>query len=357
MRDRARGIRFGAAGDPTGLPAFVNPESTVVIADELTKRYLPQKYAGCPLVIVPRGEPAKSLTVLETVYRVFLEVGVGRDWTVLAMGGGSVTDLAGFAASTWLRGIDFGFMPTTLLAMVDASVGGKNGINYRGYKNLVGCFAQPRFILVDVSALSDLGDEAFACGLAEAIKHAIIDGPAHLELLEAALRSGERPNAANLECVIRSSIELKSRIADADERESGDRMRLNLGHTVGHAVEAVTGLPHGACVSVGIIAAFSLAIKLAHSEEEAAIARRDALRITGLLSSLGLPVSLEEARLAGATAPMDAKPFREAIAHAIETDKKRRGDSILFALPRSIGTVDIQSIATKAVANFIGEAP
>ena len=143
---------------------------------------------GWPVAEVPRGEAAKSLAELEALYGRFLELGLARDATVVAVGGGTVSDLAGFAASTWLRGVDFGFAPTTLLAMVDASVGGKNGVDFRGLKNQIGSFRQPRFVLMDVSVLSTLSDTEFRSGMAEVVKHAILAGGDYFELVES-----ERP--------------------------------------------------------------------------------------------------------------------------------------------------------------------
>jgi 3-dehydroquinate synthase len=246
----ASGIVYGSITGSTGLQALATPERTIIVADSLTRGFIPPAFSSCPVVVVPRGEAAKTLAGLESLYSAFLDAGVDRDWTVVAIGGGSVSDLAGFAASTWLRGIDFGFVPTTLLAMVDASIGGKNGVDFGGYKNLVGTINRPRFILCDTAVLGSLPAEALSSGLAEMVKHGIIEGAGHLEALEAVCSSG-LPQPASLTDLIRRSAQLKTSIAGADEREKGQRMKLNLGHTIGHAVEALTGLPHGHCVAVG----------------------------------------------------------------------------------------------------------
>ncbi|MBU0927804.1 MAG: 3-dehydroquinate synthase, partial [Spirochaetes bacterium] len=177
-------IRFAPIAALEGL---VDTGRTVFVADELTAGFVRRLAGDDRIAVVPRGEAAKCLASLDGLYERFLELGVGRDWTAVGVGGGSVSDLAGFAASTWMRGLDFGFVPTTLLAMVDASVGGKNGIDYRGYKNLVGCFSQPRFVLVDPALLSGLPGYDLACGLAEAIKHGVIEGDGHLTALERAV--------------------------------------------------------------------------------------------------------------------------------------------------------------------------
>ena len=352
------------------LPDFADPGRTVVVTDSLVRRYVPSEYPPGRIVEVPRGEAAKSLSCLQSVYERFLELGVRRDWFILAVGGGSVSDLAGFAASTWMRGLDFGFAPTTVLSMVDASVGGKNGIDFGGYKNLIGSFRLPRFVLVDPAVLSTLPARQAASGLVEAVKHAVIEGPEHLALLEQALsvRSPGTPFAlpgdpALLEEVLARSIRVKARIVAADFRESGDRRKLNLGHTIGHAVEAVTGLPHGECVAVGLACALGLAARRGGRAE-------DARRVLDLLGRLGVPRSLEEARLAaladvearsglsGAGAILsDPAAYRSEVARALGTDKKRAGGSVLFALPRAPGSVEIEPIELAEIEEFVREAP
>lgn len=372
------------------LPGLADPARTVVVTDGLVRRCVPKEYPADRIVAVPRGEAAKSLSCLESVYRRFLDLGLGREGTVLALGGGSVSDLAGFAASTWLRGVDFGFAPTTVLAMVDASVGGKNGIDFGGYKNLVGSFRLPRFVLVDPAVLATLPSRAAAAGLVEAVKHAVIEGPEHLDLLERAIPG--RPegegfrlpgDAALIAEILERSVRLKARIVAADFRESGDRRKLNLGHTIGHAVEAVTGLPHGECVAAGL--AFALGIAARRGGDGAG-----ARRILDLLGRLGVPRSLEEARLAAladaaaasdgagkalssggarpeppdglgvpgaAEALADPAAFRNAVARALSADKKRSGSVVLFALPRAPGSVEIEPIELAEIEDYVREAP
>lgn len=376
----ASGLVYGSIAGSDGLQTLAVPERTVIVADSLTRGFIPPAFSSCPVALVPRGEAAKTLAGLESLYSTFLDAGVDRDWTVVAIGGGSVSDLAGFAASTWLRGIDFGFVPTTLLAMVDASIGGKNGVDFGGYKNLVGTINRPRFILCDTAVLESLPAEALSSGLAEMVKHAVIEGSGHLEALEAVCASG-LPKPAKLKDLIRRSAQLKTGIAGADEREKGQRMKLNLGHTIGHAVETLTGLPHGHCVAVGTVAAFRLAAKVVargSTEQESGASTAsssDAERVSKLLSAIGLPISLEQARLAATkaaasgagttdqsgaaltTALKDPADFREALVSALKADKKKRGQAILFALPLAIGRVEITSIDIDEVAACIREAP
>jgi 3-dehydroquinate synthase len=376
----ASGLVYGSIAGRTGLQALAAPERTIIVADSLTRGFIPSAFSSCPVALVPRGEAAKTLAGLESLYSAFLDAGVDRDWTVVAIGGGSVSDLAGFAASTWLRGIDFGFVPTTLLAMVDASIGGKNGVDFGGYKNLVGTINRPRFILCDTAVLDGLPMEALSSGLAEMVKHAVIDSPGHFAALEAVCAPG-LPRPASLTELVRRSAELKTGIAGADEREKGQRMKLNLGHTIGHAVESLTGLPHGHCVAVGTVAAFRLAARIdaMYSGAKEPITGNtgggDAGRVQRLLSAIGLPVSLEQARLAAgeaagsgpgmpnqsgtalSTALNDPAAFREAVIGALKADKKKRGQAILFALPLAIGRVEIQRVEMDEVAACIREAP
>jgi 3-dehydroquinate synthase len=341
-------IRFGSTD---GLAGFAAPERSVVVADELTAGFLPKAFSRERVAIVPRGEAAKNLETLERLYARFLELGVGRDWTVVGIGGGSVSDLAGFAASTWMRGVDFGFVPTTLLAMVDASVGGKNGIDYRGYKNLIGCFSQPRFVLVDAKLLSTLPEYDLACGLVEAIKHGVIDGDAHLTAVERTVARSGRIDRGALGPVIRQSVELKASVATADERETGDRRKLNLGHTFGHGVEAVTGLPHGASVAAGLATACRLAVERGGS-------RGCADRVVALLDRLGLPSGIEAARRAApGTSELSPAAFRDAVAQAMGADKKRVGAEVLFAVPFDSGDVRIEPIALDELRDFARRAP
>jgi 3-dehydroquinate synthase len=388
-------ISYGPVGAADGLPGLADPRCTIILVDELTRHFIPDSFRDCPLIEVPRGETAKNLANLALVYDGLLAAGVGRDWTLVAIGGGSITDLGGFAASTWLRGIDFGFVPTTLLAMVDASIGGKNGVNFRDYKNLIGTFNQPRFIRVDTTLLAGLPDADLASGMAEVIKHGIVDGQEHFAAIESAIVAGSldggqadslagsqaggqagqpigeqslapaRPDPDDLTRIVALSNALKSHIVVADEREAGQRMRLNLGHTIGHGIETVTGLPHGACVAAGIMAAWGLA-GARHPEQATAI-RTAVARTANLLARLGLPGSIAAAQAMAnrtipvqtldASVPDDPRLFRQAIIEAIGADKKKRGGDVLFAMPLDIGRVEIERIPLADLTAWVREAP
>jgi 3-dehydroquinate synthase len=352
-------IAFGPLSE---LGRTLDPAKSVIVTDVEIRRLHGDSFPPCPVVQVDRGEAAKSLSSLEALYGRFLELGLGRDATVVAIGGGAVSDLAGFAASTWLRGVNFGFAPTTLLAMVDASVGGKNGVDFRGVKNLIGSFAQPRFVQMDLALLVTLSDVELASGMAEAVKHAVIAGDSYFELIEGIAseavsdgapsdgsRKPRRPSIDALERIVAGSVEIKAGIVARDEREAGERRKLNLGHSVGHGIEAATGLPHGHSVAAGLGTACRLAERLGR------LPGADRERITRLLDAFGLPSSIGGA--AALTPDGDGAALRSAIAAAIPADKKRLGPDILMAIPETIGSIAIEAIPLAELQAFVMEAP
>jgi 3-dehydroquinate synthase len=348
-----------AFGPLAGLSEAVDPSKAVLVTDAEILRLHGAAFPACPLALAPRGEAAKSLASLEALYGRFLELELGRDSTVVAVGGGAISDLAGFAASTWLRGVDFGFAPTTLLAMVDAAVGGKNGVDFRGVKNLIGSFSQPRFVLIDVTLLDTLSDLELASGMAEVIKHAVISGGTYFDLVagEAAKAeaTGRRPDLDAIERIVAGSVEIKAGVVARDEREAGERRKLNLGHSVGHGVEAATGLPHGHSVAAGLGTACRLALRAGK------LSRSDCDRITRLIESCGLPSTIAAAAAAAAAlgrgASADGPALRSAISAAIPADKKRVGGNILMALPETIGSVAIEAVPLAELQAFVMEAP
>lgn len=276
-------------------------------------------------VRLPRGEVHKSVATVERIWDTALEAGIDRSALVLGVGGGVVGDLTGFAASTLLRGVNLGQLPTTLLSMVDSSVGGKTGFNRAAGKNLVGSFYQPRFVLCDVETLDTLDAGERIAGLAEVVKSAWLDGENAVAGLEAdaeALRAGDP--AATIRA-IEMSVTLKARIVRLDEREGGTRMLLNLGHTVGHGLEAAAGyrdLRHGDGVALGMVAALRVGVARGATTPDMAE------RLTRLLDAVGLPTDL------------DAKLTDEAL-DFVWADKKRRGDHIRFIVPGDPGHTTI----------------
>ena len=298
-------------------------------------------------VILPAGEGSKNFQCLEELIDELLTSRVERGTTLIALGGGAIGDITGFAASIILRGIDFVQVPTTLLAQVDSAVGGKTGINTWHGKNLVGSFYQPRFVLADTSALASLPDRELRAGYAEVVKYGLIDQVAFFAWLEAngaQLLGGD--DAARRQAVV-TSCGAKARIVAADERESGRRALLNFGHTFGHALEAACGydtsILHGEAVAAGMVLAFDLSVRLGICPAE------DAVRVRNHLSTVGLATDL--GRLGSGNWNSD-----KLIEH-MEKDKKVQDGRITFVLTRGIGKAFLaQNVRPADVRNLLDGA-
>jgi 3-dehydroquinate synthase len=279
--------------------------------------------AGFEVTVVelPAGEAAKTVEVASRGWDALLAAGLDRGSTVVALGGGAVGDLAGFVAATYMRGVNFVQLPTTLLAQVDASIGGKTAIDHPRAKNLVGAFHQPRLVLVDPAALTTLPEREFRSGLAEVVKHGIVLDADYFADLEKSLVTLLARDIETLTRVVAGSCRLKANVVERDEQEAELRAVLNYGHTIGHAVEAVTGYArwtHGEAVSLGIAAEAQLAERLGIGSRETATRQIDLLR------AVGLPV-----RDSGA-APL-------AVLEALGRDKKAREGRVPFVLAPAIG--------------------
>ncbi len=288
-------------------------------------------------VVLEAGEQHKHLGSIERIWDAALEASVDRDALVLAVGGGVVGDMAGFAASTILRGLSFGQLPTTLLAMVDSAVGGKTGIDRPQGKNLIGSFHQPRFVLCDVETLSTLPLAERRAGLAEVVKSAWLDGEASVAMLERSADALVAGDLAATSDAVRMSVSLKARIVTEDEKETGARALLNLGHTIGHAIEAATGyaaLRHGEAVSLGMVAAFRLSRALGVASAE------QAERVERLLARLGLPVDL------------DRHLDERALAY-VGSDKKRKGGKLRFIVPQAPGNTRIEPLEEAEIKRLV----
>jgi 3-dehydroquinate synthase len=290
--------------------------------------------AGCPVlepVTVPAGESSKGMETLADLLDRLLVQGIDRRTVLVALGGGIVGDLAGFAAAILLRGVDFIQIPTTLLAQVDSSVGGKTGVNCRHGKNLIGAFHQPRLVLADTGVLDTLPHRELLAGYAEVLKYGLIDRPEFFDWLEvngAAVIQGESTARAE---AIKVSCRSKADIVARDERESGLRELLNLGHTFGHALEAEAGysgaLIHGEAVAIGMVMAFDLSVRLGLCPAA------DAERVRRHLTAVGLPVSPQSLPQA---VPDGVWTADRLLSHMAK-DKKVRDGHLTFVLARGIG--------------------
>lgn len=285
-----------------------------------------------PTVIeVPEGERYKTLETVGTLYDRLIAAHLDRGSPVLALGGGVVSDMAGFAAATFLRGVPFVVLPTTLLAMVDASIGGKVAVDHPAGKNLIGAFKQPFAVVADTETLKTLPDAEWRSGMAEAVKHAIIGAPELFEQLGSASKSNVRE-------WIGRAVQVKTDMVTRDPYEQGERAKLNLGHTFGHALEKLSDyqMRHGDAVAIGLVCAARLAEQLGMASPDLE------LQITELLCAIGLPV-----RIPGEIST-------DAMLDAMLTDKKRINGRLRFILPRELGDVVIvDEIAREEVASVM----
>jgi shikimate kinase/3-dehydroquinate synthase len=309
---------------PMQNPIIVTDENVAKFHLENTESVL--RSAGCEpkAVIVPAGEGHKNLETVSRLWKSFLENRLDRKSMVIALGGGVIGDMAGFAASTYMRGINWIGVPTTLLSMVDASLGGKTGFDLPEGKNLIGSFYPPKLVLADPQVLRTLPEAEFISGLAEVVKHGIISDPELFGLCSRGLGWVK----ANLEDVVKRAMAVKIKIIEEDPYEKGFRAALNVGHTVGHAVELVSKfeLRHGEAVAIGMVTEANYA-------ERIGIAKTGlAHGIADVLSKLGLPTSIPK-----------GMPVEEII-RAMRLDKKKSAGAIRFALPQAIGQVELVEV-------------
>ena len=308
-------------------------QNPIVVTDENVAKFHAKSVtmsldtAGFALKVItlPAGEAYKNLETIQKLWHAFLEHGLDRKSTVIALGGGVIGDMAGFAASTYMRGVNWVCVPTSLLSMADASLGGKTGVDLPEGKNLVGSFYPPKIVLADPQVLRTLPEPEFISGLAEVVKHGIISDP---ELFHLCAR-GLNCVRDNLDQIVRQAMAVKVKIIEEDPYERGFRAALNLGHTVGHAIELVSKfeLRHGEAVAIGMVAEAKLSGRLM-------VARQGLSdQIQTALSALGLPVQIPE------------ELPREEILHAMRVDKKKNAKAIRFALPAEIGKVELVDVS------------
>ncbi|APB34957.1 3-dehydroquinate synthase [Gloeomargarita lithophora Alchichica-D10] len=274
--------------------------------------------------ILPAGERYKNLKTIERIYQHCAQYRLERRSTIIALGGGVIGDMAGFAAATWLRGINFVQIPTTLLAMVDAAIGGKTGVNHAQGKNLIGAFYQPKAVVIDPNVLQTLPVREYRSGMAEVIKYGVIWEPELFNLLESQPQLSQYRYLAtqDLEKILYFSCQTKATIVSQDEREGGIRALLNYGHTIGHAIETVTQYryyTHGEAVALGMIAAGDIAVQLGWWSKD------EQSRQKQLIANVKLPIQLKP--------DIDL----EAIKLALNWDKKVVQGAVRFILPKKIG--------------------
>lgn len=307
----------------------------VVITDTNVSRFYRSQFPRqWDVIEIGAGEAIKTLDTVTSIYQRLVELEIDRSCFIVGIGGGIVCDIAGFVASTYMRGLPFGFVSTTLLSQVDASVGGKNGVNFRGYKNMVGVFNQPLFVTCDTRMLRTLPRREFLCGFAEVVKHGAIGDPEMFRFLEENHTRALVLEETVMGRLVYDSIKVKAAVVELDELEKGERRKLNFGHTLGHALEKTTGLPHGEAVSIGMVFAANVSVK------RGLLAEQEANRLERLLELLQLPVRIS----AGS---------KKKITDAIRKDKKREGKGIHFVLLKSIGEAVVEEIPIGQLEAYI----
>lgn len=329
-------IRKGASSDiGKKLKQIARGNKTAIITDDVVMPLYSDsiigELSGCGfetcVYVLPHGEASKNGREYLKILEFLAESGLDRRDTVVALGGGVVGDIAGFAAATYLRGIDCVQIPTTLLSMTDSSVGGKTAIDLKAGKNLAGAFKQPKFVAIDTDFLETLPEAEIKNGLGELIKYAVIDGGEILTMLEDGF-------GKNVQKIVEAAVDIKRRVVEADEKESGLRRILNFGHTPAHAAEKLSGytLPHGVAVAAGVN------LMLRASVRKADCPARDAQRIEKLCVKYGLPVAFE----------YTAKRLAEASAG----DKKTEGEYINLVLADKIGSVFTTKVAQSELEEY-----
>ncbi len=304
------------------LPRLLPDKRVVVVSDTNIDRHYHTLVNRYEHVLIGLGEASKTLVTADAIYKKFISMGVDRSTFVLAIGGGIVTDVAGFVASTYMRGVEFGFVSTSLLGQVDASVGGKNGVNVDGYKNMVGTFTQPRFVICDVGMLRTLPEREVRTGMAEVIKAGIIADEELFSKLELTPLAELTKNPDLLGEVVYRAIKVKADIVERDEREHGDRRKLNLGHTLAHAIEKSSSkMNHGEAVAVGLSLISEAAAR------RGLLSAADKERICSLLQRTGFDL----------TPPVAMRVLLK----AVSKDKKSEGDVLNVVFPTAIGACEV----------------
>ncbi len=311
--------------DFSGIDKLTGETSIVIITDDNVYGLHADRFSNYPVIQIQAGEAHKNQATVDYIIAELISLGAHRDTFILGVGGGVVTDVAGYVAAVYMRGVNFGLVPTSILAMVDAAIGGKNGIDIGVYKNIVGTIRQPEFIFYDYSFLETLPVAEWVNGFAEIIKHACIKDALLFAFLEKYSLHDYQTDKTLIADLIEKNVAIKTGIVVHDEFEKGERKLLNFGHTIGHAIENLHSIPHGHAVSIGMVAACNLSEKINGFHFE------DAAKIVKLLSRYHLPV--------------DVETDHEKVFEVLKMDKKRKDEGIQFILLNKIGHAEIKFIS------------
>ncbi len=313
------------------LKNIVDKKSAIILTDENVFNAHKNKFKGYNCIVLKPGEAFKIQASVDSIIETLIKMQADRNSVLVGVGGGVITDLSGYVASVYMRGIRFGFVPTSILALVDASIGGKNGIDVGVYKNLVGVIRQPSFILHDVSLLQSLPQSEWENGFAEIIKHACIKDAALFKQLQNTSLQDYIKNKSLLTSLIQRNALIKIKVVQKDEFEKGDRRLLNFGHTLGHAIETQYELLHGQAISIGMTYACHISEQLTGFNQTE--------QVTGLLSQYNLPTY--------------ANFNRKKVFEVLKMDKKRVKKEMNFVLLHKIGKAVVQAVELKKLEKII----
>jgi 3-dehydroquinate synthase len=315
------------------LKEFVDQKNSVIITDENIFRNHQKRFKNQKVIVLQPGEALKTQATVDSIIAQLIMMEADRNTTLIGVGGGVITDITGYTASIYMRGIKFGFIPTTLLSMVDASIGGKNGVDVGVYKNLVGTISQPSFILHDLIFLNSLPPSEWINGFAEIIKHACIKDAAMFRELETnSLKKYQDRKVLVCKLIQRNAI-LKTKVVQLDEFEKGDRKLLNFGHTLGHALEKQYELAHGKAISIGMTYACNISKQITGFKETE--------RVVSVLEKYGLPTY--------------TKFDKQKVFDVLKMDKKRERTEISYVLLEKIGRGVIKTISLDQLEKIIQE--
>lgn len=314
---------------------LVNAADIVIITDENIFNLHAEKLAAWPVIKFAAGEACKNQATADYVIEELIKMGAHKSTFLIGIGGGVVTDVTGYVAAVYMRGVKFGLAPTTILAMVDAAIGGKNGVDVGVYKNMVGTIRQPEFIFYDYGFLQTLPVKEWVNGFAEIIKHACIKDALLFSFLEKYSLHEYQADKTLIADLIERNVDIKMQVVSKDEFEHGERQLLNFGHTIGHAIENLHALPHGHAVSIGMVAACNL------SEKLIGFHFADAAKIVKLLHQYHLPV--------------DVETDHATVFNILKMDKKRSGNGMNFILLKNIGHAEIKFISMAHLQNYFKE--
>ncbi len=312
---------------------YLPKNNVIIITDDNVSGCFSDKFPDFPVIVIPTSEKIKTLSTVEFIIDKLININADRNFFLLAIGGGIVCDIAGFVASIYMRGIKFGYVPTTLLSQVDASIGGKNGVNFNSFKNIIGNFNQPKFVICDTKMLITLPQNEIKSGMAEVVKHAIIADARMFCVIKNNIKQILSLDENRISELIYNSVLIKSKIVNRDETEQGERKKLNFGHTFGHAIEKHSNISHGEAISIGMVFSAYLSFKKGY------ITEFTFTQIQDLLKSLDLPILINIER--------------KKLADAINKDKKRNSNIIDFVFLKKIGEAVIERIEIKELQKEI----